>query len=358
MKGKLTVTVNEAKDLTDVLTLGTMDPFARVEIGQEKLSTKVHKSGGKKPQWNQSFVFNLEGKEDKAHIFVFSKGMLSDTSIGRIDTILAELAKAVAPTWFQLVDCNNFSKIAGHISLTVQFTGTGGPVVATATAAAPVAMAAAQSQIKVVYQQQPQVVYQQQPQVVYQQQPQQQVVYAAQPQQVVYQQQPAQQVVYAAAPKAPVYAQPQVSNRCSATNKQAGWRWCSRCQVLWYALYNNSTGVCAAGGGHNFQGSGQYHSPLHSGTGCNGQSGWKWCCRCMAMFYGAAVSVCPAGGAHDQSGSGDYTMCLGNQHGQFGWGWCSRCGVFWYTNNKASSYCPAGGNHNNAGSGSYQLGHD
>jgi len=351
MKGKLTITAIEAKELHDVLTLGTMDPFARIEIGAEKLSTKVHKSGGKKPSWNQSFVFNLEGKEDKAHIYVLSKGMLSDTAIGRVDVPLDQLARSTAPTWYQLVDVNNFSKIAGNICVTVQFTGTGGPAPAPAPAAQ--VAVAAQPQIKVVYQQ-PQVVYQQ-PQVVYQQP--QQVVYAAQPQQVVYQQ-PAPQVVYAQQPKAPVYAQPQVSNRCSATNKQAGWRWCSRCQVLWYAMYNNSTGVCAAGGGHNYQGSGHYHSPLHSGTGCNGQSGWKWCCRCMAMFYGAAVSVCPAGGAHDQSGSGDYTMCLGNQHGQFGWGWCSRCGVFWYTNNKASSYCPAGGNHNNQGSGSYQLGHD
>jgi len=236
MKGKLTITAIEAKELHDVLTLGTMDPFARIEIGAEKLSTKVHKSGGKKPSWNQSFVFNLEGKEDKAHIYVLSKGMLSDTAIGRVDVPLDQLARSTAPTWYQLVDVNNFSKIAGNICVTVQFTGTGGPAPAPAPAAQ--VAVAAQPQIKVVYQQ-PQVVYQQ-PQVVYQQP--QQVVYAAQPQQVVYQQ-PAPQVVYAQQPKAPVYAQPQVSNRCSATNKQAGWRWCSRCQVLWYAMYNNSTGV-------------------------------------------------------------------------------------------------------------------
>jgi hypothetical protein len=148
----------------------------------------------------------------------------------------------------------------------------------------------------------------------------------------------------------------QVTNACTAVHKQAGWRWCSRCQVLWYAKHNTS-GHCGAGGAH-IPGAGQYHAPLQSGNGCNGQAGWKWCCRCMAMFFGTGASVCAAGGAHDQSGSGDFTLCMGSMHGQFGWGWCCRCGVLWYTPNQSSSYCPAGGNHSHAGSGQYQMGHD
>jgi hypothetical protein len=39
-------------------------------------------------------------------------------------------------------------------------------------------------------------------------------------------------------------------------NAQDNWRWCNKCQVLAFAGY--SVGVCAAGGSHEYFGSGDY----------------------------------------------------------------------------------------------------
>jgi hypothetical protein len=40
------------------------------------------------------------------------------------------------------------------------------------------------------------------------------------------------------------------------------------------------------------------------------QVGWRWCHKCQGLFYGPNVkkSVCPAGGAHDSTGSGNYEL--------------------------------------------------
>lgn len=40
------------------------------------------------------------------------------------------------------------------------------------------------------------------------------------------------------------------------------------------------------------------------------QAGWRWCSKCQGLFYGLqkAISRCPAGGMHDDSHSHDYTL--------------------------------------------------
>jgi hypothetical protein len=38
------------------------------EGDKEKFKTKVHHNGGTAATWEQSFIFNLEGKEDYLHI--------------------------------------------------------------------------------------------------------------------------------------------------------------------------------------------------------------------------------------------------------------------------------------------------
>jgi hypothetical protein len=96
--------------------------------------------------WNQSFLFNVDGKElDRVHIHVFTKGLLSDTPIGtapsaavhsalrsvlfsfaykhvltvgkgRCDIPIENLLKAKTTTYFQLVSTSDFNKIAGSMS--------------------------------------------------------------------------------------------------------------------------------------------------------------------------------------------------------------------------------------------------
>jgi len=45
-----------------------------------------------------------------------------------------------------------------------------------------------------------------------------------------------------------------------------------------------------------------YHQPSRQ------QEHWRWCHKCQGLFFGenASVSKCPAGGAHEATGSGDY----------------------------------------------------
>ena len=42
-----------------------------------------------------------------------------------------------------------------------------------------------------------------------------------------------------------------------AAFQQPNWRWCHRCQVLWFAGHDTA-GSCPAGGGHAKRGSGNY----------------------------------------------------------------------------------------------------
>jgi hypothetical protein len=37
-----------------------MDPYARLEIGNELYQTNVHNEGGKNPEWNHEFLVNLD----------------------------------------------------------------------------------------------------------------------------------------------------------------------------------------------------------------------------------------------------------------------------------------------------------
>ena len=204
--GKLTLNVVAGKNLKDMELIGKMDPYVVLKCGKEEFKTKVQKKAGTNPTFNQSFIFNLEGKEDALHINVFDEDLVSDDHIGRCDIPLHKLVETDKQVAFQLVSKNDFKKITGDLILKVEsFVGTGAPNPAAPkpVAAAP-APAPAMPQQQVVYAQQPQ------PRVVMMAAPQPQLVQGAdgklyaiqQPQQqVVYMQQPQQQVVYMQQPR-------------------------------------------------------------------------------------------------------------------------------------------------------------
>lgn len=139
-------------------------------------------------------------------------------------------------------------------------------------------------------------------------------------------------------------------------NRQDGWRWCSKCSATYYA--GNSNGRCpATGGAHDVTGSGHY-VVLHgtSNQPWAAQSNWRWCSKCQALFYGPVAGVCPSGGAHDGSGSGDYTLKLEqgpNAAEQDHWRYCNKCQGLFYGD--APSVCPQGNTHDGAGSGDYVM---
>jgi len=91
---------------------------------------------------------------------------------------------------------------------------------------------------------------------------------------------------------------------------QNDWRWCHKCEGLFYARGRAFTGRCAAGGAHENVNSGDY-SLFYDVPGLGGQNEWRWCQKCEALFYSrgaGSTGVCPAGGAHEGQNSGDYTL--------------------------------------------------
>ncbi len=140
-----------------------------------------------------------------------------------------------------------------------------------------------------------------------------------------------------------------------AWGTQRNWRWCSKCQGLWFAG-NPSSGKCPAGSTHIKTGSGNY-SLVHNATIAPGQSNWRWCSKCQGLWFGGNPSSgkCPAGGTHIKTGSGNYTLANQPGAGQSNWRWCSKCQGLWFAGNPSSGKCPAGGTHIKTGSGNYRL---
>ncbi len=63
-------------------------------------------------------------------------------------------------------------------------------------------------------------------------------------------------IMGAAVASSPAQAQSNTQLKPDAVSTQNGWRWCRKCQGLFYAP--NGNGRCPAGGGHNASGSGNY----------------------------------------------------------------------------------------------------
>ena len=70
-----------------------------------------------------------------------------------------------------------------------------------------------------------------------------------------------------------------------------------------------------------------------------GQKNWRWCHKCQGLFFaGNAGSHCPAGGAHDKTGSGNYDLVQNwpQAPGQDNWRWCHKCQGLYFAGNPGS----------------------
>jgi hypothetical protein len=199
--------------------MGKQDPFCTAEIKGEKLKTKTHAKGGKAPVWEQALLFNVKGADIKEclHVQVFDEDLISNDKIGRCDIPLKNLFEQAWEkkdgAWFQLVDFDNFKRIAGYIRLSIKWDGEhpsklgmsiaapAAPVAASAPAPAPSAASSSHALARPVTVQQPIVV---QPPIVVQAQVQPQ---PAQQPQVMYQ--PSYAPAYVQQQPQPMYAQPQ-----------------------------------------------------------------------------------------------------------------------------------------------------
>jgi hypothetical protein len=91
---------------------------------------------------------------------------------------------------------------------------------------------------------------------------------------------------------------------------QRNWRWCSKCQGLWFGP-NQATSNCPQGGTHSLTGSGNYSLVNNAvSTPANHQASWRWCSKCQGLWFGPnqATSNCPQGGTHSLTGSGNYRI--------------------------------------------------
>lgn len=140
-----------------------------------------------------------------------------------------------------------------------------------------------------------------------------------------------------------------------AWGTQRNWRWCNKCQGLWFAG-NATQGKCPAGGAHTKTGSGNY-SLVHAATIAPGQSNWRWCKKCQGLWFAGNTTAgkCPAGGTHSKVGSGNYTLAHQSGAGQSNWRWCNKCQGLWFGGNPTQGSCAAGGTHTKIGSGDYRL---
>jgi hypothetical protein len=146
--------------------------------------------------------------------------------------------------------------------------------------------------------------------------------------------------------------------------EQPDWRWCQKCQGLFYSG-GSSQGVCPADRApHDGSASWVYSLAMnepHDGA----QPAWRWCGKCQGLFYAGTLTqngVCPTdGAAHDGGGSADYSIFFEGSaapaEAQPGWRWCQRCQGFFYAGGATLGACPAGGTHTADGSGLYVLEH-
>ena len=121
---------------------------------------------------------------------------------------------------------------------------------------------------------------------------------------------------------------------------QEGWRWCEKCEGLWFAgdlPPGQPGGICPTDpfvskdrdfqGGHFQTGSGRYILQQNIGAAKGQENGWRWCRKSRGLWYGQGAAHggdCPAdswnhistvpftGGrpeeGHDNIGSGDYVL--------------------------------------------------
>jgi uncharacterized repeat protein (TIGR01451 family) len=144
--------------------------------------------------------------------------------------------------------------------------------------------------------------------------------------------------------------------------EQPGWKWCHKCEGLFYGPQQAVSRCPEDGGTHDGTYSWDY-SLFHTQAQFSGQADWKWCHKCKGLFYGPQqpFSRCPATGTHDGTYSWSYYL-PSQQTGssvpfttQEQWRWCHKCRGLFYGPHAALSFCPATGRHEVGGSWNYKL---
>jgi M6 family metalloprotease-like protein len=133
---------------------------------------------------------------------------------------------------------------------------------------------------------------------------------------------------------------------------QAAWLFCAKCQGLYYGG-GSISGPCPQDGTNHLRGSDSFnyynYMMVPDVGGPSRQSGWRYCSKCTALFYGPnqSTSFCPnttGGPTHIAVGS-VYSLVVNDSAapGQHGWKWCKKCQSLFYGPNQSDSNCPKDG---------------
>jgi len=80
---------------------------------------------------------------------------------------------------------------------------------------------------------------------------------------------------------------------------QPNWRFCNKCEALFFDGYPQK-GVCAAAGAHVAAG---YNFTLRYDAKAEGTRGWRFCNKCQVLFMSTSdKGLCAAGGRHVAAG--------------------------------------------------------
>jgi hypothetical protein len=133
------------------------------------------------------------------------------------------------------------------------------------------------------------------------------------------------------------------------TPVSSGWRYCSKCQVLFNTLSGSSS--CASGGAHVAQGY-KFFFRLHAPGTSSAQKNWRPCTKCQAMVFNGyrEKGHCPAGGGHKADSNPDMNHAIPHDIpstpvAQAGWRFCNKCFAMFYDGYSAKGHCAAGGPH-------------
>lgn len=137
----------------------------------------------------------------------------------------------------------------------------------------------------------------------------------------------------------------------TAIGGQDEWRYCLKCAALFWNGDPRFKGVCARGGAHDAFGVGLNFVIPFEPTGVSGQTDWRFCGKCGAMFWNgdqAFTGHCPGGDTHSAIGF-RFVMRVASQQpieGQPRWRFCVNChGLFWdgYPDKGVCAGAPGGG---------------
>ena len=154
-----------------------------------------------------------------------------------------------------------------------------------------------------------------------------------------------------------------IPTRAAGPSGQTGWKSCTKCSGMFYTGFNldplpTAQSYCPQGGAHSAAPA--FYCIEMNNPSPTGQVEWRWCSKCQGLFYGLnqAASRCPAGGAHDGSSSANYSVRFNTtlSSGEPGWFWCRKCqGAFAGGANTSAGRCPASGSHDGSTSLNYTM---